>query len=292
MTLARKDELSGYLFIAPQFIGLLCFILFPVFFSLYISFTNWDMLSPVEWVGLQNYVKIFTSADVRKVMGNTFEYVLLYIPGTVILSLVLALALSTKIKGTTVYRTMFFLPNITSTVAVSLVWLWIYNPDFGILNMILSALGLPTQRFLRSLSQAMPSVAFVSIWQSAGYFMVLFIAGISGIDPTYYEASKIDGANWWHNMKSITLPMLSPTLFFVIIIAFIGGFQVFNEIFMLTEGGPANATKTMVMHIYNTAFKYFRMGEASVYAWILFIIIMLVTLVQFKLQKKWVNYDA
>lgn len=292
MSLARRDELSAYLFIAPQFLGLLCFILVPVFFSLYISFTNWDMMSPVEWVGTQNYVNLFTGKDLSKVLGNTLQYVVMFIPLTIFFSLILALALNTSIKGVSLYRTGYFLPNITSSVAVSLVWLWIYNPDFGILNILMDLLGLPQQKFLKSLTQAMPSVVVVSVWQSVGYYMVLLLASLKGIDPTYYEAAKIDGASWGRSFRHITMPMLSPTLFFILTMGFINGFQVFNEVYMLTEGGPANSTKTMVMHIYNTAFKYFRMGEACVLAWVLFVIILIVTMVQFKLQNKWVNYDV
>lgn len=292
LTASQRSNLAGYLFIAPQFLGILCFTLVPVFFSLFISFTNWDMMSPIEWVGLKNYIKILSDGEIYHVLKNTLYFVAGSIPLTLLLSLVLALALNTSIKGVSLYRTAYFLPNITSSVAVSLLWIWLYNPELGLINILLSFLGITGPDWLSSFTWAMPAIIIVSVWQSMGYNMVILLAGLKGIDPSYYEAALIDGASGWDRFRYVTLPMLTPTLFFIITMGCINGFQVFNEVYMMTQGGPADATKTIVMHIYNTAFQFFRMGEAAVSAWVLFIIVLAATVVQFKLQNKWVNYDV
>jgi multiple sugar transport system permease protein len=288
----NHDEKWGYIFIAPQFIGLLIFVIGPVLQSLGISFMNWDLLSPPTFAGLANYKKILTSPMTYKVLGNTLQFIIGFVILTTTLSLLLALALSNKLKGFVIFRTVFFLPNITSSVAVSLVWLWLFNPDLGLINVALGFFGIKPLGWYASLEYAMPTIILMAVWQAVGYYMIIFLAGLNGISDTYYEAANIDGAGKVYCFFKITLPMLTPTIFFVLTMMLISGFQVFNEMYMITGGGPADATKSIVMEIFNTAFVYFRMGDAAVLSWILFIIIFTVTTIQFAFSKKWVNYDA
>jgi multiple sugar transport system permease protein len=287
-----QDEVWGYLFIAPQFAGLLLFVIVPVVQSLGISFTQWNMLTPPVFAGLENYKKVLTDKDTLKAITNTLQYIIGFIPLTVIFSLLIALALSKKLKGHVLFRSLFYLPNITSSVAISVVWLWLFNPDFGLVNVTLGFFGIPPLGWYASIEWAMPTVILMSIWMAAGYYMIIFIAGLNSISDTYYEAASIDGAGRVYCFFKITLPLLTPTIFFVISMMLIGGFQIFNEVFMLTNGGPADATKTIVLEIYRTAFSFFRMGEAAVLSWILFAVVFIVTFLQFKFSKKWVNYDV
>jgi multiple sugar transport system permease protein len=288
----NNDAGWGYFFIAPQFIGILLFVIVPVIQSLGISFTSWDLMSPPVFVGLDNYKKILSSETTWKVLGNTLYFIGGHITLTVIFSLLAALALSNKLKGFVLFRTLFFLPNITSSVAVSLVFLWLFNPNFGLVNLVLDFIGITPPGWYASVEWAMPMIIIMATWQSIGYYMIIFLAGLNSISDTYYEAASIDGAGPVHCFFRITLPLLTPTLFFILTMMLIGGFQVFNEMYMLTRGGPAEATKSIVMEIYNTAFRYFRMGDATVLSWILFTIIFTITVIQFKFSKKWVNYDV
>lgn len=291
-TLERKNALMGYIMVSPILVGILLFTVVPVFFSLYISFTDWDMLHPQTWVGLQNYQTIFSDKMLGIVTKNTLVYCVIAIPGAILFGMLLALAMNTKIRGVALYRTAFFMPNITTTVAVCIVWSWLYNKDYGLFNNILKMVGLEPVKWISSKKMAMPSVAIMSVWQAMGYDMILLTAGLKGISETYYEAAKIDGANGWNIFWKITLPMLTPTLFFLVVTHCISYIQMFDAAYIMTEGGPGHATRSFVMQIYNTAFEYFRMGEASAYAWVLFIAVMIITVIQFKVQDKWVNYDA
>lgn len=289
---AKSDERWGYLFILPQFLGFLLFIIAPVLQSLYISFFEWDFITEPTFLGVKNYTKILSSPYTWKILGNTVYYIIGFVPLTIIFSIFLAFLMTQKLKGVSVYRTAIFLPNVTSSVAVSLVWMWIFNPDMGFVNAILSMIGINGPGWYASLEWAMPTVILMAVWQAAGYYMIVFMAGINGISETYYEAAKIDGANTFQCFTKITLPLLTPTIFFVLTMLLINGFQVFNEVYMLTRGGPADVTTTIVLEIYNNAFQFFKMGEAAVYSWILFIAILLVTALQFGMSKRWVNYDV
>ena len=288
----KNEQFWGYVFIAPQFIGILAFILFPALASLYISFTEWDFINMPEWVGFDNYKKVLSDPVTLKVIKNTILFIMGNLPLNLIISLLLALALSNSIKGFAFYRTAFFMPTITSSVAVSLVWLWLYNPDMGLINVALSNIGIKGPGWINDTTWALPSIIIMTVWQGAGYNMVIFIAGIKSIPETYYEAAIIDGAGKWDCFRKITLPMLTPTIFFIVTMMLIGGFQVFNEAYMMTRGGPADATNVIVLQIYNLAFQFFKMGPAAVLSWMLFVIILVVTLVQFKYSRKWVNYDV
>ncbi len=289
---SKNEEFWGYLFILPQFFGIVVFMGFPVIQSLFISFHKWDFMSEAIWVGLDNYKTILTAPYTYKILGNTLYYMLGTIPLTTIIAIVLAFLLAQPLKGTSIYRSLFFLPNITSSVAISLVWLWLFNPDMGIVNLALDFFGIEPFGWYTTVEGAMPTVILLAVWRDVGYYVVLFLAGIKGISGSYYEAARIDGASQVSCFFKITLPLLTPTIFFAVTMMLINGFQVFNETYMLTRGGPADATKTIVLEIYNNAFQYFKMGSAAVYSWILFVVILIATLVQFITSKKWVNYDV
>ena len=292
MTFRQRDELVGYAMISPILLGILFFSVVPIVFSVFISFTSWNMMGPWEWIGLQNYTTMFNDRMLGVVWWNTFIYVLIAVPGSIAMGLVLAMAVSAGIRAAPFYRTIFFLPNITTTVAIVIVWSWLYDRNFGLFNNLLALVGIDPVPWLTSTAWAMPSIAFMGIWQAMGYNMIILAAGLSGIDETYYEAAKIDGASGLRSFVHITIPMLTPTLFFLVVMQFIGFFQMFDAAFVMTAGGPGHATTTIVLHIYRTAFSFFRMGEASAYAWLLFAVVFLMTGIQFALQKRWVNYDA
>ncbi len=288
----RSDILWGLLFISPQVIGLVAFSLLPVIYAFALSFMQWDGLGEREYVGLQNFRDEFANPDFRAALSHTFIYTLISVPGGVILSLMVALAVN-HVRGKAFYRTIFFLPTVTSSVAVSMVWLWMLNGDFGLINVYLREwFALDPPNWLVSRTLVIPAVALVAIWAGLGFNMVIFLAGLQGIPATYLEAAQIDGASKWQQFWNITLPLLSPTTFFVTIISIIASFQVFDMIYVMTDGGPGNASTTMVFHIYELAFVKFTFGISSATAVILFALIMAVTLFQFWGQRRWVHYDA
>jgi len=286
----RKETAAGYLFLLPALGGILVFILGPVVAAIALSFTKWDLLTPAKFIGLSNYQELIQDPMFRKVMLNTLIFTGASAPLSLILSLGLALALNQKIKGIVVFRTIYFLPVVSSMVAVSLVWRWLYNPNYGLLNYFLNLLHLPSVNWLFSTTWAMPAVILMSVWKGLGYNMVIFLAGLQGIPQMYYESAKIDGAGKFQAFKNITLPLLSPTTFFVLVISIISSFQVFDQIFVMTSGGPAHATEVIIYYIYHNAFQIFRMGYASALAFCLFIIIFALTLLQIRLSKRWVFY--
>lgn len=292
LTMSQRDGRVGLIMISPILVSIACFSVIPVVFSLFISFTSWNMMTPWSWVGIQNYVTVFSDKMLGIIWSNTLKYIAIAIPGTIICGLLLALALNVNIRGVPLYRTAFLLPYITTTVAVCVVWSWLYDKNYGFINSILNMVGLEPIPWISSRAWAMTSVAIMSIWQNMGYDMIILSAGLKSIDETYYEAAYIDGANHFQSFYRITIPMLTPTLFYLLVMHFIHFFQMFDAAFVMTKGGPGHATTTIVMQIYNIAFAYFRMGEASTYAWILFAVIFFITAVQFMLQNRWVNYDA
>ena len=290
--LRRRETSAAYGFLLPNLIGFVVFTFLPVLAALVISFTNWDLLTPPAWAGLGNYRQLATDPLFRQVLRNTALYVLGTVPLQMALALAVALALNQRIPGQLFFRTAYFMPVVASTVAVALVWRWIFNYDFGLLNSFLYMIGIQDPpNWLGSTRWALVSVIIMSVWQQVGYSMVLFLAGLQGVPQQLYEAAKIDGAGPWARFLFITLPMLSATTFFVLVIGVINSFQVFDQAFIMTQGGPANATNTIVYNIYQNAFQFFKMGYASAMAWVLFAIIFVVTLVQFRLQGRWVNYD-
>jgi multiple sugar transport system permease protein len=286
-----REALWGYLFLLPNILGFLAFNLFPLLFAIGMSFTRWDLISPPTFIGLSNYEKLFLEDEsFRIAIKNTLFFTVLSVPTGTILSLILANILNQKIRGTTFYRTAFFLPVVSSSIAVALVWAWVFNPDFGLVNEILSTFGLPRLKWLASSTWALPAVVIVSVWRGIGPSTVIFVAGLQGIPEELYDAAKIDGANARQLFRHITIPMLSPTTFFVIVVSIIGSFQVFDIIYMMTRGGPGRASMVLVYYIYEHAFRWFGMGYAASIAFVLFIVIFVLTLIQLRLSGRWVHY--
>lgn len=289
----NKEWLTGYLMIFPVVAGLLVFYIYPIFKVIIDSFYEVGSFNKRSFVGLDNYLTMFNDPKMWSSLFNTFSYVIVIVPGTIIISLILAALLNTKIKGRGFFRVVYFIPAITMGAAVAMIWKWMYNSDHGIINAILNALGFDSVNFLTNPNTALLSICLVSIWINVGYNMIILLAGIQGISKTYYEAASIDGASPVKQFFGITLPLVTPTLFFVIITNLIGTFQTFDTIYMMIkESGIAmEATQSMVMYFFRNAFSYSKKGYASALAVFLFLIIMLVTLIQMKLQKKWVNYE-
>jgi multiple sugar transport system permease protein len=288
--LLHKDGTWAFLLLLPNLLGFFIFIMFPVLGTFYISFTDWDMAGDMKWVGLANYKTLFQDDIFRKVLWNTLYYSVVSVPLGIMMSLLLAVFLNQKLKFMRFYRAAFFMPVISSFVAVAVIWQWIYNPDFGLLNYFLSWFGIDGPSWLTSSVWAMPAIILTSVWKNLGYNMLIFLAGLQGIPESYYEAADIDGAKWYTKYWHITVPLLSPTTFFVTVTSIIGSFQVFDAVYLMTQGGPARATSVLVHYIYQTAFQYLDIGYASAMAYILFFLVLIVTLIQFARQKKWSMY--
>lgn len=289
----KKDLLTGYLMILPLVSGLGLFYIYPVFKVIIDSFYEVGAFNQRSWVGLDNYMKMFQDPIMWQALGNTFKYVIVIVPGTIILSLILASLLNSQIKGRSFFRVIYFIPAITMGAAVAMIWRWIYNTNHGVLNAVISALGFDKVEFLTDPKIALYSICVVSIWINIGYNMIILLAGIQGISKSYYEAAAIDGASGIKQFFSITLPLVTPTLFFVMITTLISTFQTFDTIYMMVKetGLAMEATQSMVVYFFRNAFSYSKKGYASALAVFLFVIIMLITLIQMKIQKKWVNYE-
>lgn len=283
----------------PSFVGLIIFSLLPILISIVISLTNWNGLDELNWqtlsqsfVGIQNYIDILGSAEFWKVLGHTLYYIVLYIPLMLVTSLAVATILNKNMKGITVYRVLYYIPVLTSWVAASLIWKWILSPQYGILNQLLGIFGVTGPNWLTDKVWAMPAIVLASVWKDMGFFGLFLLSGLKAIDVSYYEAARVDGAGKIKQFFKITLPLLTPSLFFCIIMALINSFQLFPQVMIMTEGGPNGATQVMVERIYTYGFKYFKMGYAASYSWILFVIIFLLTALQMNLQKRWVHYES
>ncbi len=275
---------SAKLFILPALLGTSLFIVIPVIFSFYLSFCNWDLLSDIKFVGLSNYIELFKTPQFGLILKNTFVFAISTAVISIIIPLILAAALNNKIRGTEFFKTAYFLPFITPMIVAAIIWEWIFDPNFGLLNYILKL----HINWLYDANFAMLALIIVSSWKMIGYNMVILLSGFSSINQSVYESAKIDGANPIQTFFRITLPLLSPTIFFVLIITTISSFQVFDLIYLMTQGGPMDSTNVLVYWIYKNAFEFFNIGEASAGAYILFLIILLLTIVQWKIRKKWV----
>lgn len=284
------DGFWAFLLLLPNLLGFLIFTLFPVVAAFLLSFTEYDMMSPIKWIGLGNYFELLNDSTFKQVLINTLYYSVFTVPIGATISLFLAIALDRRTKLVKFYRAVYFLPVISSMVAVAMVWQWIYNPEFGLINYLLSLVGIKGPSWLTDTVWAMPAIIVVNIWKGLGFNMLLFLAGLQGISNSYYEAADIEGARWWTKFTKITLPLLSPTTFFVLVMSFISSFQVFDSVFLMTGGGPGRSTSVLVHYLYQNAFQYFRMGYASALAYVLFFLVFLVTLIQLAFQKKWVIY--
>lgn len=287
---AAQETIAGYLFLTPNLIGFLLFFVFPVIASLWVSFNDWNLLTPPTFIGAQNYQHLLTDNVFWQTLWNTIYFSLCSVPLSIGLSLVLAIFLNQKIRGINFFRAAFFLPTICSVVSIALIWQWLFDYQTGLINHVLGFMKLGPFPWINSPYWAMPSVIMVAVWRNIGLNMVIFLAGLQGVPAEMYEAAKIDGANAWEIFWNVTWPMVSPTTFFVTVTSMIGSFQVFDVTTVMTNGGPANATNTLVMLIYQHAFQFFRMGYASGIAYILFGIVLILTIVQTISSKKWVHY--
>jgi len=287
----RRGRWFGYIYGGPVIIAFLVFNLYPMVLGLYLSFTKWDILSPPTFIGLGNWADLFKDDLLLRAVLQTLYYAVVSVAGATALSIALALALNQRLKTIGFYRTFFFLPAVTSLVAIAMVWRWIYNTEFGVLNAFLGSLGINPVNWLGDPVLAMPAVILMSIWRSAGFNTVLFLAGLQGVPQEYYEAAEIDGASKWDRFVHITLPLISPTTFFVVVNGLIGSWQVFDQVYILTRGGPLLSTVTVVYLIYSNGFEWYKTGYAAAMAYGLFLIIIALTAIQFRLQKRWVFYN-
>lgn len=286
-------RLTILLFLLPSLVGLVLFSIIPIGTSLYLSLTEWDIIGgPPKFQGLKNYLQILASEEMTRVLGNTLYFIVLYIPLILITSILVAMLLNNKLPGIGVYRTIYYIPVLTSWVAAALLWKWLLNPKYGAVNAMLGMLGIQGPSWLQDKVWAMPGVVLASIWKDMGYFSLIILAGLQGINQSYYEAAEIDGANGFARFRFITLPLVTPTLFFVMVICIINSFQLFPQVMVMTEGGPGGATQVFVERIYNYAFRYYKMGYAASLSWILFVFIFVATIVQLRMQKRWVHYDS
>ncbi|MBU8918218.1 sugar ABC transporter permease [Neobacillus sp. 114] len=287
----RRNRITAYTFLLPNIIGFLVFIFVPVIASFFMSFTSWNGFGNIEFIGLDNYKQLLKDTNFKISFINSILFMLISVPITLFISVLIAIALNRGIRFVKVFRTAVFLPYVTATIAVAAVWQLIFNPSMGPINGTLMKLGIDSPPgWLSSPSWALISVSIVYIWHSVGYYMILFLAGLQNIPDYLYEAAELDGAGPITKFFHITLPSLSPVLFFTTIIGVINSFKVFDLIYVLTGGGPGRSTHVLVYDIYNTAFKQFEYGYASAMAYVLFLVILIISIIQFSGQKKWVNY--
>ena len=270
------------LFLLPALLGTLIFIIIPVLCSFGLSFVKWDLLNPITFVGLENYKNLFNDKVFYQTLINTIVFAISTSTFGVIIPLILASVLNSKIRGSEFFKTAYFLPFITPMIVIGIVWGWIFDPNIGLLNKLLHL----HINWLYDVKFAMPALIAVSVWKLIGYNMIIFLSTLSSISQSLFEAAKIDGANSLQTFRHVTVPMLSPTIFFVVIITTISSFQVFDLIYLMTQGGPFNSTNVLVYSIYQNAFEYFNVGEASAIAYVLFAIILVLTLLQWKFRKK------
>ena len=277
-------------FLAPSALPLLAFTVVPMISSLWVSLHQWNLISPMQWVGLDNYRQLLSDTATRSVFTHTLIYVVGYLPLVYVGGLALALALNQRLHGRSFFRAAYFLPVVTSWVVVALVWKWLLSPSNGLVNAVLGAVGLPQPGWWTDPTWALPSVILSSAWKDVGFVMVILLAGLQAIPADVLEAATVDGASPWQRFWRITLPLLSPSTFFVVVISLINGFQVFDQVFVMTGGGPSGSSQVVVGQIYDLTFRYGRAGQASALSWILFALILLITAIQIRGQRRWVHH--
>jgi len=285
----RKEVRDALLFLSPWIAGFVLFTAGPILFSLFLSFCRWDVLRPIEWIGLANYREMFRDRLLATALVNTLVYAALYIPSSLAVALGLALLLNQRLTGMGVFRTLFYLPTLTQGVATFTLWSQIFDPETGLLNRGLRHVVAEPPRWLLDPAWSKPALVLMALW-SVGGTMLIFLAGLKNIPAEMYEAAEIDGARPSTQFWRVTVPLLSPTLFFNVIMGTIGAFQVFSAAFVLTAGGPSNSTLFYVYYLFNRAFVYFNMGYASAMAWLLFVLVLALTILQMRLGQRWVHY--
>lgn len=284
----RPWRQAGWLtfFLLPGLGGLLLFTVLPILASLVLTFFQWDLLTSPQFVGLANYTRLFADQEFWRALQHTLTFIVGYLPLVLVLGLAVALALNAPLRGIGLIRTAFFLPVVSSWVAVALLWSWLFNPRYGLVNYLLSLIGIAGPGWLFDPQWAMPAVILTSVWKDLGFVVVIFLAGLQAIPNDYYEAAGLDGAGRFAQLRYITLPLLAPTTFFVTIISLINSFQVFDQVWVMTQGGPAGATTVLVERVVRHAFSYGEMGYAATISWAIFALVFLTTLVQLRLQRR------
>jgi len=292
--LRRQEAIHGWLLVSPWVAGLVVFIVGPVVASLYLSLTDYNVLNPPVYVGLKNYVTAFTGDRLFPLaIGRTVYYVVLTVPLGILGSLGLALLLNRGVPGTNLFRTMFFLPSLTPVVASAILWTWILQPQVGLLNYLLHFIGVRGPAWLGNPATALPALSVITLWGSlGGTTMIIFLAGLQGVPQELYDAADIDGAGGWSRFRHVTLPLISPTMFFNLVLGIIASLKVFTTAFIATGGGPAFATWFVALHIWSEAFKYLEMGYASALAWIFTLILVVITVAQLRFSRRWVYYEG
>lgn len=290
LTLSQKRNIVGYLFVSPFILGFLFWFLVPAAVMLYLVFQQWNLTSPPEFVGLQNIGHLFSDPLLGLALKATIIYAGVSVPVGLMVSFCLALLLNVQVRGIGIFRTIYYLPSIVPAVANAVLWTWILNTEFGLMNVLLRGLHLGKVRWLQNTGLALVSLMIITLW-SVGGAMIIFLAGLQGIPDMYYEAAEIDGAGRWHKLLHITLPLMSPVIFFNLVIGFVNAFQAFTSAFLITNGGPENSTLFYVLYIYRTAFQSFDMGYAATLSWLMFFILMLLSLVVFRFFGRRVFYE-
>jgi multiple sugar transport system permease protein len=285
-----REAIEGYLFVLPAVIGFLVFTLFPMAASLGLSFTEYSLLSSPEWIGLANYSRMVEDEFFWRSVRITLTYALVGLPLGLVVALLIALLLNQRVPGITVWRSLYVLPSVLSGSAVVVLWRWLFNPEFGLINVTLDYVGIDGPNWLGSTTWALPSLILVGLWGFGGT-MLVFLAGLQGVPSELYEAVEVDGGNAWNKFRNVTLPMLSPVILFNLVVGLIYSFQFFTEPYALTEGGPENSTLVYLLYLYRNAFTYFEMGYASAMAWVLFLFVLLLTLLIFRSTPMWVHYE-
>lgn len=296
----RRQALEGYLLASPVILGLLIFTIGPIIYTLYLSFTDYNLVNPPQWVGLANYEEMFTQDELfRKSLVTTAYYSALAIPSTVIASFFVAMLLNSNVRGLAFFRTIWYLPALVPAAASAALWRWIMNEDFGLINNALMDMGFDPIGWLTDPKWTVPTLAIVALWGGIGGTMLIFLAGLQGVPTHLYEAAELDGAGWWRRLINITFPMMSPIIFFNLILGIIGSFQAFATVYLIFtpgggsgEVGPSNSAMLYLVYLYRNTFNYFRVGYGAAMSWVLFVIIVTITLVMFALQKKWVFYET
>ena len=287
----RRDLRDGLLFTSPFIFGVLALWVGPMLYSLYLILHKWNMIAAPKFIGLGHFERMLNDPLVGKSLVNTAYYTFIGVPLQLLVAFSLAVMLNQRIRGLSVYRTVYYLPSITPAVAFAVVWIQILNPEFGVLNEVLGWLGLGPINWLFEPGWAKPALIIMSLWLT-GFQMIIFLAGLQGVPQELQEAAEIDGANTWRRFINVTVPIISPIIFFNMIIGIIASFQVFTTVFIMTRGGPQDATRFFVLYLYDNAFEYFKMGYAASLAWILFLIIMAFTGIQFFFANRWVYYEG
>jgi multiple sugar transport system permease protein len=285
-----RYALTVLAFLLPSAIPLTLFVLAPMIGAAWVSLLKWNLLAPPQFVGLANYAKLLHDPSTGQVFLHTLYYVVGYLPLVYVGGLALALALNTRLKGKNLLRGIYFLPVVTSWIVVALVWRWLLNPSTGVVNTVLAWFGIHGPGWWTDPNWAMPSIIIASAWKDLGFVMVILLAGLQNIDPDLLDAARVDGAGWWRRLFSVVLPLLSPSTFFVIVISLINGFQVFDQVYAMTGGGPGGASEVVVQQIYDLTFRYGQAGDASALSWMLFVVVLAVTVVQIIGQRRWVTY--